>query len=152
MLNHKLWLVLQVDLPMCWNTRRTSGGWVGFLLAQTTQNRLIWMNEVMKMVVDGTSLLLTSNRTTIFYLDSCVMREMNDCDCGAKQALVQMTRWNPALLHLFFFFFFFLHLTEDMLAVSAITFGEELHLVKCAKLIEMSMALAELTASPNQSK
>ena len=58
-------MVLQVDLPMCWNTRRTSRGYVGLLFAQKTQYRLIWMNEVMKIVVDGTSFLLTSNRTNI---------------------------------------------------------------------------------------
>ena len=68
MLNHKLWLVLQVDLSTCWNTRRTSGGCVGLLFAQTTPNRMICMNEVMKLTVDDTSLHLSSNRTTIFVI------------------------------------------------------------------------------------
>ena len=65
------------------------------------------------------------------YLDSHVMREMNDCDGRAKQARVQMSWWNPTSI-LLPFFCFFLHLTEGMLAVSDITFGEKLHLEKCA--------------------
>ena len=45
------------------------------------------------------------------YLNSHLMREMNDCDGGAKQARVQMSWWNPTSI-LLPFFFFFLHLAE----------------------------------------
>ena len=132
MLNHKLWLVLQVDLPTCWNTRRTSGGCVGLLFAQTTPNRMICMNEVMKLTVDDTSLHLSSNRTTIFviwilmwcvkWMIVMVGQSRHACRC-------------PGGTPLRFFFLFsssFSTWLKGMLAVSAITFGEKLHLEKCA--------------------
>ena len=118
-MNHKLGLVLKADPPTCWNTRRTSGGCVGLLFAQTTQNRMIWMNEVMKMAVDGTSALLTSNRKTsfvIWILMWCVKwviviveQSRHACRCPGGTPLC---------------LFFFLHL-----AVSAITFREECNFV-----------------------
>ena len=106
-MNHKLGLVLKADPPTCWNTRRTSGGCVGLLFAQTTQNRMIWMNEVMKMAVDGISLLLTSSRTTIFVICYFVIFVIFMWCVKWVIVIVGQSRhacrcrwWNSALLHL----------------------------------------------------
>ena len=143
MLNHKLWLVLLVDLPTCWNTRRTSGGCVGLLFAQTTQKRMIGMNEMMKMAVGDTSSLLTSNRATIFVIWIpiwCVQwtivivgQSRHACRC-------------PGGTPLRFFFLFsssFSTWLKGMLAVSAITFGEKLHLEKCATSCATALELPD---------
>ena len=133
MLNHKLGLVLKADPPTCWNTRRASGGCVGLLIAQTTQNRMIWMNEVMKMAVDGISLLLTSSRTTIFVICYFVIFvifmwcvKWVIVIVGQSRHACRFPGGTPLC------FFFFLHLADGMLlhlGKNCTTFREECNLV-----------------------
>ena len=144
MLNHKLWLVFAGRsahvleyapniLWLCWCIIRTvdakendwnewgdeDGGWWHFLSPHVKSGN------------------------PFCYLNSHLMREINDCDGEEKQTRVQMFWWNPTSILLPFFSSSFSTWLKGMLAVSAITFGEKLHLEKCATSCATALELPD---------